>query len=249
MVTNLPCEECLSALLAAPAICAECLGFTCPPGACARPWLAVRGEDGRLRFDSVSAVYLSIGPGARVLKSWKTTPNPSLARHLGRAVALGLARFAIGTPLFLIPVPQSARRRWELAGGSVLRLCGMIRAARRNPDDRILDLLEIGSPRSPDGERGAQALSRGGGRYSRRSPIRARAIESFGETTLLPGDLDAKPALVLVDDFLTSGATLRAAAAAAREGLATLGAFGGGNARLEVFVLGFRPALFRYGAE
>lgn len=242
VVSNLPCEECLASLLTSPAICAECLGFACltkarPEGGCTRPWLAVGGEEGRLRFDSVRSAYLSLGPGARVLKSWKTAPSPSLDRYLRGGVLERLREFPSERPLYLIPVPQSGDRRWRLAGGSAIRLCAMILEIRRNPGDRLIDLLEIGKR-----ER-AQALSRGVERYSRRAEIGARA----GETALSPADTDSNPSFVLVDDFLTSGATLRMAAAATRGKFAELGRFGGARARLDVFVLGFRPALFGDG--
>ena len=233
VVTNLPCEECLDSLLAAPRICPVCLGFACADDACARPWLAVNGEDGRLRFDSVTAAYLSIGPGARVLKSWKTSPSPSLTRHLQAGVQPHLAQFEAETPLLLIPIPQSARRRMELAGGSALRLCAMIREARRNPRDRILDLLDVGRREH------AQAKSKGDERYSRRAAIQARPAEALEEVD------HRKPRFLLVDDFLTSGTTLRTAAAVVRETFENLDRFDGGNTRLDVFVLGFRPALFR----
>lgn len=240
-VSNLPCGDCFASLLVAPPICPVCLGFACPDGGCARPWLAVKGDSDRLRFDSVRAAYLSVGPGARVLKVWKTSPSPGLDRRLRPEVRARLAGFPAGVPLFLVPVPQDARRRWELSGGSTLRLCAMIRGIRGNPADRTLDLLEVGE------RSGAQARARGDERYSRRAALRARGISSAADTFLDATDLAANPRLVLVDDFLTSGATLRAAAEAARGKLGELGWFGGGNARLDVFVLGFRPALFGDG--
>jgi hypothetical protein len=121
----------------------------------------------------------------------------------------------------------------------------MIRAARRNPADRVLDLLELGGLNDALPAKN-QARTRGGDRYSRKAVIRGRAAPSIAET-LGSEDRFAIPRLVLVDDFLTSGSTLRASAGAAREALAKLGRFGGLHARLDVFVLGFRPALFADG--
>lgn len=238
VVANLPCEECLASLLASPPICAECLGFACPAESCDRPWLAVAGEGGRLRFDSVRAAYLSVGPGARVLKTWKSAPSPSLDRFLRGRVRTCLEELPKTRPLFLIPVPQSDERRWALAGGSAIRLCAMIRELRKNPADRRIDLLALGKRSS------AQALSRGDERYSRPSAIHAREFDSRGEGFFSPAEFESDPVVLLVDDFLTSGTTLRAAAGAVRGKFAELNGFGGGGARLEVFVLGFRPALF-----
>ena len=59
VITNLPCEECLASLLAAPEICAECLGFNCPKETCARPWLAVRGEADEAPLDLVFVIDLT----------------------------------------------------------------------------------------------------------------------------------------------------------------------------------------------
>jgi predicted amidophosphoribosyltransferase len=142
-----------------------------------------------------------------------------------------LEKFPLEEPLSLVPVPQSASRRWELAGGSAVRVCQMIRDLRKNPDDRVLDLLEVG-PKST-----AQAMSQGDERYSRKATIHARADIA---RTDIEVDFEAVPTIILVDDFLTSGSTLRAAAKATREGLGRLGL----DLRLHVFVLGFRPALF-----
>jgi hypothetical protein len=126
----------------------------------------------------------------------------------------------------------------------------MIREGRRNAKDRVLDLLELGAPAlaatgMPDGPaKTNQGRTRGDARYSRSAGIRARPIASVRETMLTAADLRGDAELVLVDDFLTSGATLRAAARATREKLGELGWFGGRRARLGVYVLGFRPALF-----
>lgn len=229
------CTECLESLLRSPEICPICLGLACTSGNCARPWTAVEGENGGARFDSVSAAYLSIGPGARVLKVWKTAPSSKLEHHLRAGVRERLSSFFPNEALTFVPIPQSAKRRWELAGGSVLRLCEMIRAIRRNPHDQIAHLLEVGEAES------SQARSRGGDRYSRRSPIRAQTRPLDEETRLT---LTRSSRIVLVDDFLTSGSTLRSAAVAVREKIRTLD---GRNTRVDVFVLGFRPTLFKDG--
>lgn len=235
VVSNLPCEECLSSLLTSPPICAVCLGLTCSKGNCERPWLRIEGDDGGLRFDSVNAAYLSVGPGSRVLKSWKKSPSPSLTRFLRRGVKEKLA--GIESPLVLVPIPQNSQRRWALEGGSALRLCEIIVEIRRNPADRILDLLDLSRTSVLE----SQALKKGGHRYSRRSAIQPRAAPAprICEDSLRP---DAE--LLLIDDFLTSGSTLRSAAGAVRSKLSELDGKPLGRRRIGVFVLGFRPALF-----
>jgi hypothetical protein len=110
----------------------------------------------------------------------------------------------------------------------------MILSSRRNPNDRISDLLEL----SPNQELDPQALKKGGQRYARRFAIEAKKSE-----THLP-DPQEKPEILVVDDFLTSGSTLRSAIAATRDAFTTLGREDLARAKIGIFVLGFRPALF-----
>ncbi len=238
VVSNLPCEECLSSLLASPGICAVCLGFTCQIGVCERPWLRVEGADSELRFDSVTAAYLSIGPGAHVLKSWKKAPSPSLTRFLRQSVKEKIARF--DRPLLIVPVPQSGARRWVLNGGSALRLCEIILEIRREPRDRLVDLLEL----SVDRDLEPQALKKGGQRYSRRSAIQPKEIPHSAQWAPHVGPTETGADILLVDDFLTSGSTLRSATGAVRRQLNDLDRGCFRRRRVDVFVLGFRPALF-----
>jgi predicted amidophosphoribosyltransferase len=249
VVTNLPCEDCLSSLLVSPAICPECLGLACSTGECERPWLRITGKDDELRFASVDAAYLSIGPGARVLKSWKKAPSPSLERYLLAEVREKAMHLAEGRPIALVPVPQNAKRRWELEGGSTLRLCSMILEARKNPDDEILEILEVSPNLALDPERISQAKSRGEERYSRRSAIIPGTEKSTRRVTRHRSP-KRDSAVFLVDDFLTSGSTLRSALGATRKKikalaeLENLDEFGRFDTRIGVFVLGFRPTLF-----
>ncbi len=239
LFSPLPCADCRDSLLISPPICPRCLGLTCERDACLRPWVRVDGDDGLSRFDSVDAAYLSIGPGAKILKSWKRAPSPALSRTLfpeiRRKVSLALPA---GTPTILVPVPQSAKRKWELSGGSVIRTCELILQARQGlGETTIWDFLEL---EADPGERSPlhQSHTKGDQRYTRRSRIR-------GDTSIearFPTQSHAR--VVLVDDFLTSGATLRAAAVATRETLEKSGRFDGRRTRLGVFVLGFRPTLF-----
>lgn len=237
LLSDLPCPECREALLVAPPICAGCLGLACSPTECFRPWIRVEGEGGANRFDSVTAAYLSVGPGAAILKAWKRSPNPAIARFLLPEIRAKLAGLPDPrAPLVLIPVPQSVDRRWDLAGGSVWRLCETMLAARGRRDDSILDVLTLESGKFLEPERAQQAKSKGDERYFRRSTIAVRDVSEAA----LPADAS----VLLVDDFLTSGATLRSAVAAARKKLETSGGFAGRPIRVGVFVLGFRPTLF-----
>lgn len=194
---------------------------------------------GAARFDSVTAAYLSVGPAAAILKTWKRSSNPAIAHFLLPEIRRKLSRIPeADAPLILVPVPQSIDRRWDLAGGSVWRLCETLLAARARSDDTVLDILSLDSGKFLEPERVQQAKTKGDERYFRRSTIAVRDRS--------PGvHLAAPDATVLVvDDFLTSGATLRSAVAATRKKLEDSGRFAGRPVRVGVFVLGFRPTLF-----
>lgn len=231
-VSTLPCEECLASLLIAQKICRYCLGLGCELEACLRPWMRVEGDGGIRLFDSITAAYLSLGPGASVLKSWKKSGSPALQRALTQGVARALDPDT-SRPLVLIPVPQSSSRKWALNGGSVLRLCEMIGRGE------ILELLAV--YHSPESN---QARMKGDGRYRREASIRLSPSLS-SKTMRVAKDLThlVDPEILLVDDFLTSGATLRSALEATRLGFEELGLFSGRNTRVGAFVLGFRPSL------
>lgn len=239
-ISNLPCGECLSSLLLAPRICRSCLGFSCEPTACLRPWMRVEGEEGLRLFDSVTSAYLSIGPGASVLKSWKKAASPALQRILTQGVTHALESRST-PPLLLIPVPQSSARKWQLGGGSVLRLCEMIAhtRTRTHAHTEILDLLEV--VHLPETN---QARMKGDGRYRREQSIQMKSTEVLRELrekiTLVQRQ---DPEILLVDDFLTSGATLRSSLQVIRLGFEDLGLFAGRRTRIGAFVLGFRPSL------
>lgn len=244
-LSGLPCPDCRDGLLVAPPICARCLGLACDPDRCFRPWIRVEGNDGESRFDSVSAAFLSIGPGAAILKTWKRAPNPGLDHLLRGEVRAQVEKLDPRSRLVLVPVPQGAKRRWELAGGSVWRLCEMILAARGSrPEDQFLDTLTITPGKLLEPERSQQAKSKGDERYGRRSTIGPGGIDPKIKPGSLGESNGVAPTILLVDDFLTSGATLRSAVVATRRKFEESGWFAGRRTRIGVFVLGFRPTLF-----
>lgn len=227
----------MDGLLIAPPICRLCLGFSCEAGECTRPWMRVEGESGILLFESITAAYLSIGPGAEVLKSWKVHGGPTLTRALG----LGVQKAVQALPrveTLLIPVPQSEKRKWDLNGGSVLRVCEMLKEANRRNGFKteVFEALELFSESAIN-----QGRTQGDGRYTRKQSIRmkpeARALLDHQNIA------DQEMQLLLVDDLLTSGATLRSALEALRIGFESSGLFRGRRTRISAFVLGFRPSL------
>ncbi|MBC7387246.1 MAG: hypothetical protein H7301_13925 [Cryobacterium sp.] len=242
--SSLPCSDCLRSLLRSPPICETCLGLACPERSCSRAWMKVDGVEGSFTFASLHAAYLSIGPGARVLKSWKKSANPKLEQLLAKGVRAALPSFGPEKPVMLIPVPQNHARKWELDGGSVLRVVEMMLGGSREWTSLELLTTEV--------SRGApavnQARTKGSDRYLRASPIRGKTrTECMRDPHLWNSALalsDACAEVVLVDDFLTSGHTLRSAVSATKKSFEELGLFAGIRTPVHVFVLGFRPTLF-----
>jgi predicted amidophosphoribosyltransferase len=236
----LPCGECLESILESPKICRNCLGLTCSSDQCSREWMRVSGEGDQLRFESIHSLYLSIGPGAMVLKSWKRSSSPSLDSYFSTSIRDRLKDFNPSeTPLLIIPVPQSEDRRWELDGGSTLRLARLI-ARNSFAPVKIIDALEVDHSRSTGA---SQAKSKGEQRYRRRHGFKNKTPSSrTSEGKRIRDWFSDHPSsrLVLVDDFLTSGATLRACLAELRA--EPSGLFRGRG--VHAFVLGFRPTLF-----
>jgi predicted amidophosphoribosyltransferase len=193
----------------------------------------------------VIAAYASIGPGSRVLKVWKTSQNRSLDRVLLAGVRRAVRTWQNEEELSLIPIPQSTLRRWELFGGSTLRLCEMIRIARKEMGLRtsILDILEarLGANADPADGALSQAKTRGAARYGKAAVFLRRGSGAENPGARL-GESRSGP-YVIVDDFLTSGSTLRRALAALRsEEGSEKSPFAG--AAFDAFVLGFRPSFF-----
>lgn len=241
-ISALPCKECLSSLLISPRICRFCLGFSCSATECLRPWMRISGEEDIQLFKSVTSRYLSIGPGASLLKSWKKVGSPALQRYLRVGLRETLDIFFPDSkkPLLLLPIPQSSPRKWQLNGGSVLRLCEMIQTIKE--DTSVVDCLELFQTTTN------QARTKGDGRYARKMGIRAQShstlIQSFSKIPKIITDESAE--ILIVDDFLTSGATLRSALESIRLGFESSGLFAGRGTRIGAFVLSFRPSLFSH---
>lgn len=208
------CSPCLKSLVRAPALCVRCLGPGCAPDACLRPWASFEETP----FASVGATYLSIGPGHAVLKAWKKIGGPLFDRIVLIPDAEASARWPLGATI--CPMPQGLRRSWALGRSPAERLAIRIAELRGGRIDRGLVAL----PRLQGTLRQAERSLEG--RIA--DPPRFRH----------PGRL-AGPVL-LVDDFLTSGRTLRSAVRA----LALAGA-----GEVHAFVLGVRPRLGGEGRE
>lgn len=130
--------------------------------------------------------------------------RPLLAEALAASVAVAAANVPWGAPLVLVPVPSSAAARRRRGEDPLARLAA--RAARRLradwPGVRVCAVLR--PARATTDQRGLGAA--------------ARAANLEGAFVAAPAGLPVGAFVVLVDDVLTTGATLTEAARALRAG-------------------------------
>lgn len=208
------CFPCAEALLPCPPLCERCLGFSHDR---ASPCAAFDSP-----FEAVGAAFLVVGRARMTLRGWKNRGGPLLDR---RVVGPARDRFWSwlhqGPPPvdpIAIPVGHSQERTWALQGGSAHRIAsGLARGSTA-----LASPLRLGPPLLPLKARTQAGL---GLAERKLNPLRFRIGEL--EAGLIRGRN-----IVVIDDFLTSGRTLRAAALAIASAQPL---------SIRAWVLGYRP--------
>lgn len=209
------CPECIGSLIRCPPLCAECGETDCTPAACARPWRSPPSSGARVQV--LGATYLLLARGYRVLKRWKVQQGLLFDRQVLAPVRIPLSGHPFETSRTLVvPIPQALGRSWVLGGNPAQAVASALAGRAR------FELWASGLRRVSSGDRPSvrrQAERSLVDRIS--SPPRFEATRSFWGRDV-----------ILVDDFMTTGRTLRSAAQA----LAL-----GGARSIHLYALGYRP--------
>ncbi len=213
---RLLCEACQSALVPAPPLCPRCAspahGLPCE-SAC----------DFESSCASYTALYLLVEPGYSVLKAWKKSGGTLLDERIVRWPPGSDATRENALRLFaesaaIVPIPQRIHRSWKLGRSPAGVLARWLSHETHLP---VRPLLL--PPAQNSGLRQAQRSVQ----QRMENPLRFRI--STHEVQKAP-----ITSAVLVDDFMTSGRTIQAAAQSLT---------GVGVRRIDVFCVGLRPRL------
>ncbi len=172
--------------------------------------------------DFFHAAFLLTGETQRILRDWKKRPSLGIEKTIEETDSFQLALGEIQKHRFdaIIPIPQGYSRAFRLRGGPANRLAEIL--ARKLQIPKVSGLAQASEAHSPQGEKV------GVSRYLNRREYFWERIEKIPKRILV------------VDDFWTSGQTIRAATRSLRrDGCLFVGAF----------VLGLRPFLNQTGRE
>ncbi len=191
------CEVCESRLqqAQAPRLCDFCGGPSCSSrGPCLRPW--ARDPDPRTRLDGFWSLYLLLTPAYEVLKRWKSRGGPGFDRKVLRWNRANDDLIEYSKRAVIVSIPQLRERSWKMGGSRASKLGSWLSELLGSPTAPMLE------PLRPDGlsPRPRQAELSWLDRYA--SPRRVRLGEASPKGQ----------AILLVDDFSTTGHTLRSAA-------------------------------------
>lgn len=201
------CETCFQSLVPCPRLC-SCGSPICPETGCDRPWAQ------NAAIQSYRARYALIEPGYTVLKRWKKSGGRIFDRRIlnpDSSILGSLKGFGLQV---IVPIPQRVSRAWTLRGSPAEKIARWI---GRKLDVPVSFLLKVDSRNSRFRQAELPIQERLANRF--RFEVEQRLLSAAGSRVLL------------VDDFMTTGHTLRIAARA----LSTYGIH-----QIHVFCLGLR---------
>jgi predicted amidophosphoribosyltransferase len=176
------CKNCRDHLIPAKSLCQSCGAITCPPLNCQRPWAR------HACIQSFAAHYLAIGQSHEIIRRWKTRSGPLFDHLILNSISLRTS------PTFnsIVPIPQLLNRGFHLGRNPARKVALALAKKYQVP---VVDALRV-----------------------RELLPQRQAQLSLYERTKTPNRFELnEPCLLgrsvlLVDDFMTSGHTLRRAA-------------------------------------
>lgn len=217
---NFPlCLNCKKAWVECPSLCSKCGNPLCPEEKCLRPW---RSEQEWI--SSYSACYLLLSECYRILKKWKTRRGRLFDQQVLKSQITHRRIESLAQKIHahaVIPIPQNIRRSWQLGGSPADAIAIQIAQQLRIPV--MHSLLPAQKTRFRQAELSAEQRLKNLIRFE----LNLNELPVRGST------------VILVDDFMTTGHTLRRAAYTLK--LTRVN-------QIHAFCLGFRPA-FSQNAE
>jgi predicted amidophosphoribosyltransferase len=187
---------------ALPGLCTLCALSLAGPPLQARP---PRGEEGFVRVPPVHALAAYLDPVPEIIIAQKEHGRLDLARPLGRELARAAEAAAAGAdPVWLVPVPSTRAATVRRGQDPMLRMA-RVAAARLRASGRAAAVL----PALTHRRRVADQAGLGRG-------ARAENLDGALAVRASSARLLAERPVVLLDDVMTSGATLAEAARALR---------------------------------
>ena len=182
----------------APELCCQCGSPACLQAGrtqCQRPWISTEGSG---EIKSYNALYLLVEPGYRILKRWKKSGGFLFDRTILRIENKALLNhLKTIRPDVVIPIPQRIRRSWELRGSPADKIARSVGAALGAPVHPVL----LHSQSSTSQVRQAELHA-------------SERMENPVNFSVSPEYSISGRTVMLVDDFMTTGHTLRKAAGA-----------------------------------
>ncbi len=174
-------------------------------------------------IQSIYALHLSVGSTHQKIRAWKKRKSPLWDRHLLNPKGLSSTHCPpqfLNPLAWLIPIPQNPKRSTELGGNPALTIARWVSAhTKMKIEDRLFELPQAKIESQAKKDRWQRWVD-----TTDQPKLRSDAWKHLKTNK-------TKHAL-LVDDFCTTGATLRAHA----EPLLELG-----FDRVDALVLGYRP--------